>query len=98
MRRDWLIAYNFAKQLEALKFRTPHEAVEELRKSKPDVFIVKPDPRTEQPGRGQPLPSGSSAERRTDGRGRGCMACSAAMRFSVAGCVEKRSETLVGTM
>ncbi len=25
---DWLIAYNFAKQLKALKFRTPYEAIE----------------------------------------------------------------------
>jgi transposase InsO family protein len=41
--RDWLIAYNFAKQLKALKFRTPYEAIEELWKSKPDVFIIKPD-------------------------------------------------------
>ncbi len=40
--RDWLTAYNFAKQLKALKFRTPYEAIEELWKSKPDVFIVKP--------------------------------------------------------
>jgi transposase InsO family protein len=39
---DWLIAYNFAKQLKALKFRTPCEAIEELWKSKPDVFIVQP--------------------------------------------------------
>ena len=37
-----LIAYNFAKQLKALKFRTPYEAIEELWKSKPDFFIVKP--------------------------------------------------------
>ncbi|MCM3418986.1 IS481 family transposase, partial [Sphingopyxis alaskensis] len=35
--------YNFAKQLKALKFRTPYEAIEELWKSKPDVFIVKPN-------------------------------------------------------
>lgn len=41
--RDWLIAYNFAKQLKALKFRTPYDAVEELWNTKPDVFIVKPD-------------------------------------------------------
>lgn len=27
---DWLIAYNFAKQLKTLKFRTPYEAIEEL--------------------------------------------------------------------
>ncbi|WP_199556517.1 IS481 family transposase, partial [Sandaracinobacteroides hominis] len=40
--RDWLIAYNFAKQLKALRFRTPYEAIEELWKSKPDVFIVQP--------------------------------------------------------
>lgn len=37
---DWLIAYNFAKQL---KFRTPYEATEELWKSKPDAFIVQPN-------------------------------------------------------
>jgi transposase InsO family protein len=40
---DWLIAYNFAKQLKALKFRTPYEVIEELWKSKPDAFIVKPN-------------------------------------------------------
>lgn len=40
---DWLTAYNFAKQLKALEFRTPYEAVEELWKSKPDIFIVKPN-------------------------------------------------------
>jgi len=40
--RDWLTAYNFAKQLKALKFRTPYEAIEELWKAKPDIFIVKP--------------------------------------------------------
>jgi transposase InsO family protein len=39
---DWLTAYNFAKQLKALKFRTPYQAIEELWKSKPDVFIIKP--------------------------------------------------------
>jgi transposase InsO family protein len=39
---DWLIAYNFAKQLKALKFRTPYEAIDQLWKSKPDAFIVKP--------------------------------------------------------
>ena len=41
--RDWLTAYNFGKQLKALKFRTPYEAVEKLWKSKPDIFIVKPN-------------------------------------------------------
>jgi len=39
---DWLIAYNFAKQLKALKFRTPYQAIDELWKSKPDVFTIKP--------------------------------------------------------
>ena len=39
---DWLIAYNVAKQLKALKFRTPYQAIDELWKSKPDVFIIKP--------------------------------------------------------
>ena len=41
--RDWLIAYNFAKQLKALKSKTPCEAIEELRKSKPHAFIIKPN-------------------------------------------------------
>ena len=41
--RGWLTAYNFAKQLKALRFKTPCEAVEELWKSKPDIFIVKPN-------------------------------------------------------
>src|SRR3546814_5562398 len=36
--RDWLVAYNFAKQLKALRFKTTYEAIEELRKSKPDIF------------------------------------------------------------
>ena len=40
--QDWLTAYNFAKQLKALKFKTPYEAVEELWITKPDAFIVKP--------------------------------------------------------
>jgi hypothetical protein len=26
----WLIAYNFAKQLKALKFRTPYKAIDQL--------------------------------------------------------------------
>lgn len=40
---DWLTVYNFAKQLKALRSKTPYEAVEELWKSKPDIFIVKPN-------------------------------------------------------
>jgi len=35
---DWLIAYNFAKQLKALKFRTPYRAIDELWKIKPNAF------------------------------------------------------------
>jgi transposase InsO family protein len=40
---DWLIACNFARQLKALKFRTPYEAIEKRWKSKPEAFIVKPN-------------------------------------------------------
>jgi hypothetical protein len=40
--RDWLTAYNFAKQLKALRFKTPYEAIDELWKSKPEIFNVKP--------------------------------------------------------
>lgn len=40
---DWLIAYNFAEQLKALKFRTPYQAIDELWKSKPEAFIVPPN-------------------------------------------------------
>lgn len=40
---DWFIACYFAKQLKALQFRTPYEAIEELWKSQPDAFIVKPN-------------------------------------------------------
>ena len=41
--RDWLAAYNFAKPLKALKFKTPYEAIQNLWKSKPQLFILKPD-------------------------------------------------------
>lgn len=40
--RDWLVAYNFAKQLKALRFRTPYEAVEQIWKAKPDIFNTQP--------------------------------------------------------
>ena len=40
---EQLLAIEEIKQLKALKFRTPYEAVEELWKSKPDIFIVKPN-------------------------------------------------------
>lgn len=36
-------AYNFAKQFKALKFKSPYEAIEELWKPKPNVFIVQPN-------------------------------------------------------
>jgi hypothetical protein len=39
---DWLVAYNFAKQLKARRFKTPYEAIEQVWKSKPEVFIVEP--------------------------------------------------------
>ena len=39
--RDWLTAYNFAKQLKALRFKTPYEAIDELWKSKPEIVNVK---------------------------------------------------------
>jgi len=44
--RDWLSAYNFAKQLKALRFRTPFEAIRKLSEEKPDLFIRKPDHHT----------------------------------------------------
>lgn len=40
--RDWLVAYNLARQLKALRFKTPYEAIEQVWKSKPEAFIVKP--------------------------------------------------------
>jgi len=40
--RDWLTAYNFAKQLKALRFKTPYEAIEAIWKAKPEIFIVQP--------------------------------------------------------
>lgn len=40
--RDWLLAYNYAKQLKALRFKTPFEAIREISNAKPDIFIRKP--------------------------------------------------------
>ena len=51
--RDWLVAYNFAKQLKALRFKTPYEAIEQIWKSKPEVFIV--EPHHHMPGLGRRL-------------------------------------------
>lgn len=28
--RDWLLAYNYARQLKAIRFRTPYEAIRQL--------------------------------------------------------------------
>lgn len=44
--RDWLTAYNFAKQLKALRFKTPYEAIEQLWQAKPDIFVVQPNHHT----------------------------------------------------
>jgi Integrase core domain len=38
---DWLIAYNFAKQLKVLNFRTQYEAINALWNSKIDAFIIR---------------------------------------------------------
>ncbi len=40
--QDWLTAYNFAKQLKALRYKTPYEAIDDFWKSKPEIFNVKP--------------------------------------------------------
>ncbi len=40
--RDWLVTYNFASQLKALRFKTPYEAIEQLWKTKPHIFNVRP--------------------------------------------------------
>ena len=37
--RDWLLAYNYAKQLKALRFKTPIEAIERVREQRPELFI-----------------------------------------------------------
>lgn len=41
--RDWLLAYNYAKQLKALRFRTPFEAIRQLSENKPEIFTRTPD-------------------------------------------------------
>ncbi len=40
--RDWLLAYNYAKQLKALRFKTPLEALKALNVEKPELFIRQP--------------------------------------------------------
>lgn len=40
--RDWLLAYNYAKQLKALRFKTPLEALKAISLEKPELFIRQP--------------------------------------------------------
>ncbi|MFC2255179.1 IS481 family transposase, partial [Labrys portucalensis] len=40
--RDWLLAYNYAKQLRALHFRTPIEALKHISAKKPELFVRPP--------------------------------------------------------
>jgi len=36
--RDWLLAYNYAKQLKALRFKTPIETIKQISAEKPELF------------------------------------------------------------
>jgi len=40
--RDWLLAYNYATQLKALRFKTPLEAIKRISVEKPELFIRQP--------------------------------------------------------
>ncbi len=40
---DYLAAYNFAKHLKALKWKTPYETIQALRDSKPELFRDSPN-------------------------------------------------------
>ena len=40
--RDWLLAYNYAKQLKALRFRTPLQALKAVSIEKPELFTRQP--------------------------------------------------------
>ena len=40
---DYLAAYNFAKHLKALRWRTPYETLEALWPSRPELFRRSPD-------------------------------------------------------
>lgn len=35
---DYLVAYNFAKHLKGLRWKTPHETIQALRAAKPELF------------------------------------------------------------
>lgn len=39
---DWRLAYNYAKQLKALRFKTPFEAICQTSTQKPELFIRQP--------------------------------------------------------
>ena len=39
---DWLAAYNFAKQLRTLRWRTPMEAIAAVWQQKPHLFLRSP--------------------------------------------------------
>lgn len=41
--RDWLLAYNYAKQPKALRFKTPFEAIRQLSAQKPELFSRQPN-------------------------------------------------------
>ncbi|MFD2143470.1 hypothetical protein [Ancylobacter oerskovii] len=40
--RDWLLACNYAKQLKALRFKTPLEALKLISSEKPKLFVRQP--------------------------------------------------------
>ncbi|TPW25981.1 IS481 family transposase [Pararhizobium mangrovi] len=40
--RDWLLAYNYAKQLKTLRFKTPFEAIRQISEAKPEIFRRSP--------------------------------------------------------
>ena len=40
--RGWLLAYNYAKRLKALRFKTPLEAIKQISAEKPQLFTPQP--------------------------------------------------------
>ena len=46
---DWLAAYNFARQLKALRWRTPMEAIHAVWQQKPELFHHSPGHYTPEP-------------------------------------------------
>lgn len=40
--RDWLLAYSYAKQLKALRFKTPFETINRIAAEKPELFVRQP--------------------------------------------------------